>query len=118
MLLLSMCLFSLSIGSNDSNAAEVLAILKACDLISSNPLLSGRLIEIRSDSKTAVSWILNGGFGNLKLVKEIYEIRNHMSLMGGISLSQHNRATNTFADNLAKQGARLSGDFVEWSEWG
>ncbi|KAK4856649.1 hypothetical protein QYF36_019683 [Acer negundo] len=38
-----------------------------------------------------------------------------MALMGGISISQHNRASNTFAHNLANQGASLRGDFVEWS---
>ena len=101
---------------NDSNTAQILAIHKACELVISNPLLLGRNIEIISDSKTAVSWIQNGGVGNLKHVNEIYDIRSYMDNVGGINISHHTRASNGFADNLAKMGARMSGDFVEWSD--
>ncbi|KAK3226913.1 hypothetical protein Dsin_006775 [Dipteronia sinensis] len=104
-----LCLFSFSIGLNDSNEVEILAIHKACDLCISNPLLRGRNIEIISDSKTAVSWIKNDGVGNLKHVKEIYDIRSNMDIFGGMVISHHSRASNFFADNLAEIGSCMRG---------
>ena len=50
-----LCLFSFFVGISDSNTAEVLAVHRACQLISSKTSLAGRMITIISDSKSAVS---------------------------------------------------------------
>ena len=62
------CLFSLFTGVQDSNSAEIYAIHKACELCASIPSFVGRNIEIESNSKVAISWINNGGVGNLRHV--------------------------------------------------
>ncbi|KAK2657460.1 hypothetical protein Ddye_010512 [Dipteronia dyeriana] len=49
------CLFSFSVRTADSNAAEIWAIQKAVELCLSNPYLSNRYISIVNDSKVAVS---------------------------------------------------------------
>ncbi|KAK3222582.1 hypothetical protein Dsin_009607 [Dipteronia sinensis] len=54
-----MCLFSLFIGIQDSNTAEIMAIHKACMLFASNPSIAGHNIIIVNDSSTAVSWANN-----------------------------------------------------------
>ena len=59
----------------DSNSAKVNAILRAYQLIVSKPSLASRNVVIISDSKAAVSWVNGEGFGNLKLVNLVYDIR-------------------------------------------
>ncbi|KAK2654469.1 hypothetical protein Ddye_014325 [Dipteronia dyeriana] len=54
-----LCMFSLSVGLQDPNTAEVpvLAIQQECSLCMSKSWLVGDEIEIVSDSKLAVTWI-------------------------------------------------------------
>ncbi|KAK3225851.1 hypothetical protein Dsin_005713 [Dipteronia sinensis] len=46
-----LCLFSIFLGPQDSNTAEIIAIWKACEIISLDPNFVGRSITIVSDSK-------------------------------------------------------------------
>ncbi|KAK1583176.1 hypothetical protein Q3G72_021590 [Acer saccharum] len=85
-----------------SGSAEVQAIHKACNLISSNPLLNDRSITIVSDSRSAVSWINSDNFGNLNLVNFVYDIRNCIQSRVGISIIPTNREVNSLSDSLAK----------------
>ncbi|KAK1576403.1 hypothetical protein Q3G72_013488 [Acer saccharum] len=94
---------------------EVQAIHKACELISSNPLLQDRSIIIVSDSRSAVSWINSDNFGNLNLVNLVYDIRHLIQSRAGISIIHNNRETNSLADSLAKGGSGRNGDGLEWS---
>jgi hypothetical protein len=112
-----LCLFSLYVGVVDSNSAEVLAIHRACQLISSNVRLASRNIALISDSKTAVSWIKSKDFGNFKLVNLIYDIRSFLHNSIGKSIFFKPRGSNSFADSLAKGGSSRSGDRLEWSDF-
>lgn len=111
-----LCLFSLYVGFEDSNTAEVLAIHKACLLISSESRLVGRNISIISDSKVAVSWIKGKDFGNLKMVDKIYDIRHFLQSSVGLFICFMPRGSNSLADSLAKGGSSRYGDRIEWSE--
>lgn len=82
-----MCVFSLYAGVRDSNEAKLMAIEKATSLCSSNPLMYGREIDFVSDSKVAVSWINDVGFGNLKYVDMVYDILNCLEFLGGSVVS-------------------------------
>ncbi|KAK2660971.1 hypothetical protein Ddye_007504 [Dipteronia dyeriana] len=97
------CLFSLFVGIQDSNTAEILAIHKACELCALNPRLSGRKIQIVSDTMVAVSWANNvevfRSFSNRNI---IYDIKEFLLLKKDLSVSFNSRASNSEADNLAK----------------
>ena len=109
-----LCVFSLFVSVRDSNEARLMAIGKATDLCSANPLMHGREIVFVSDSKVAVSWINGVGFGNLKYVDLVYDIRNCLVSLGGAVLSFRSRSSNSYADNLAKLGSSMGGDFINW----
>ncbi|KAK3231064.1 hypothetical protein Dsin_002945 [Dipteronia sinensis] len=111
-----LCMFSLFVGNQDSNSAEVLAIEKACQLCISNPRLMGRKFDIVSDSKVVVLWITNEGFGSLNHVNQVYNIRNILSLLKGTVVLYNSRATNSFADNLDEMGSSMARDFIEWGD--
>ncbi|KAK2643404.1 hypothetical protein Ddye_025167 [Dipteronia dyeriana] len=98
-------LFSIFVGSIELNSAEVLAIQKSCSLCMVTPSLIGREIEIASDSKVAVSWINNGGVGNISLV----DIMCKLDALGGTVVSYNPRSSNSFADDLAKKGSNQIG---------
>ncbi|KAK0598706.1 hypothetical protein LWI29_037228 [Acer saccharum] len=74
-----LCKFSAHIGVQDSNAAEITAIHKACSLCVSNAALLGKDIVIVSDSKVAVSWVNNVSFGNLSLLR-LRDLRDSLFL--------------------------------------
>ena len=95
--------------------AEIQAIPRACDLCLSRPEVEGKNIEIVSHSKTAVSWINGSGVGNIKFAQLIYDIRNNLSLLGHAKVVFGSRASNSFADMLAKNGSRNGGDLLIWS---
>ncbi|KAK3212626.1 hypothetical protein Dsin_017332 [Dipteronia sinensis] len=103
-------------SKNESNTAEIRAIQKACALCVGNSSLSGRNIEVVSDSKVAVFWINNGGYGSIKHVNTIYDIWCNLDILGGTKVSYNSRASNHFADELAKRGSSSAGDFVRWGE--
>ncbi|KAK3231751.1 hypothetical protein Dsin_003632 [Dipteronia sinensis] len=102
------CLFSSFIGILDSNTAELMAIWKACALCASRRDLKGTKISIANNFKVAVSWILNEDFGSFKHVKTIYDIRSMLCSLGNMDVVFNSRATNSFADMLAKKGSGSS----------
>ena len=68
-----------------------------------------------SDSKVAVSWVNKDGFGSLKNVDTIYDIRNKLNRMANSVLVFKSRGSNSFTDMLAKRGSNMEDDFLEWS---
>ncbi|KAK3221705.1 hypothetical protein Dsin_008730 [Dipteronia sinensis] len=110
-------MFSLYVGIQDSNTAELLAIHKAVELCCSVSACVGRNLVIESDSMVAVSWINGKGIGNFKLVNLIYDIRSNLKFLKG-EVKFRSRASNQFADNLAKMGSGEKGDFIEWGDFG
>ena len=110
-----MCLFSSSVGNVDSITAEILAIHKACLLISSLRVLDDRMITIWSDSSSAILWINGEGFGSLSLIQLIYDIRQFVSSRPLISVKFLPRGRNSLADCLAKAGVDLLVERLEWS---
>ncbi|KAK2640834.1 hypothetical protein Ddye_022597 [Dipteronia dyeriana] len=111
------CMFSFNVGIQDSNTVEVMAIHKEVDLCCSSPLCSCREIVFESDSKVAVSWTNGKGIGNFALVQSIYDIRSNLNLLEG-EVKFKSRASNQFADSLAKNCSNCGGDFVEWGDCG
>ncbi|KAK3183579.1 hypothetical protein Dsin_030865 [Dipteronia sinensis] len=103
------------IGNADANSAEIFAIHQACVLCAGSLTLVGKEVHIISDSIVAVSWVNGSGFGCLKHVKLIYDIRNLLRFLGRISVSHNIRSSNSFADSLAKKGSNMEGDSVNWS---
>ena len=103
-------------GILDSNTTELLAIKRAVELITENPILKGRDIAIVSDSKVAVSWVNKGEFGNVNQVKDIYDIREMLKHLKFVKVVFDSRIFNSFADSLAKMGANAMGDFVDWGD--
>ncbi|KAK3219666.1 hypothetical protein Dsin_013636 [Dipteronia sinensis] len=74
-----MCLFSVFVGSQESNAAEIMAIHRAVELCASRPSLRNQEIEIIRDSQVAVAWAnKNTNFGSISLVQLIYDIRSYI----------------------------------------
>ncbi|KAK2639217.1 hypothetical protein Ddye_027012 [Dipteronia dyeriana] len=67
---------------------------------------------IKSDSKMAVSWVNEGDFGNLALVKVIYVIRSKISCLGNLSACFAPRDANAAADVLAKRGLAMEEEIV------
>ena len=64
----------------------------------------------------AVSCVNQGDFGNVAQVKEIYDIREILKESNHVKVMFDSRIYNSFADSLAKMGANLAGDFVEWGD--
>ncbi|KAK1587159.1 hypothetical protein Q3G72_010236 [Acer saccharum] len=100
----------------DSNKAEILAVHRACKLISSKQCLMNRYIIIISDSKNAVSWINGDGFGLLDMVNFIFDIRQLLSSMGSLSIKFMPRGSNYLADSLAKVGSSSREECLEWGD--
>ncbi|KAK2654687.1 hypothetical protein Ddye_014543 [Dipteronia dyeriana] len=112
-------LFSVFIGINESNAAEIMAIRKVCEICTSKGDLTDRKVLIASDSKVVMSSVINEDFGSLKHVNIIYEIQSMLRSLINIEVVYNSRSTNSFTDMLAKKGSSKSGDFVVWSDsWG
>ena len=109
-------MFSLFVRNRDSNMAEIMAIQKACHLCASSTLLIGREIEIINDSKVTVAWVNSEGFGSIEHVDIVYDIRTNLSLLKGSMVTFNSRASNTFVDNLAKQGSSNNGDRISWGD--
>ncbi|KAK3206173.1 hypothetical protein Dsin_020219 [Dipteronia sinensis] len=80
-----LCLFSIFLGSQDTNAAKIMSIGKACELISMDSNFVGCPIFIISDSKVVVSLVNNEVFGNIKQVNLIYDIRIKLKSLGNMS---------------------------------
>ncbi|KAK1559135.1 hypothetical protein Q3G72_011041 [Acer saccharum] len=104
------------VGVQDSNIAEILAIEKTCQIFISNHQLEGRMLEVVSNSTTAVSWVKSEGFGSYNHVNQVYNIRCILKGLEGSQISFNPRSSNSFADTLAKMGSNISGDFIEWGD--
>ncbi|KAK0599896.1 hypothetical protein LWI29_009613 [Acer saccharum] len=112
---LTLCRFSIAVGIQSSNTAEIIAIRKACELCESNPSLVSRNIQIASDSSVAVSWANStDNFGSLPHVQIIYDIRGYLQSLKGLSIVYNPRASNEAADALAKASSSGGEDFVVW----
>ncbi|KAK2647643.1 hypothetical protein Ddye_015132 [Dipteronia dyeriana] len=109
-----LCLFSICVGMGDSIMVEVLAIHRASALISYDMFFLERNITILSYSKSAVSWINGKGFGHLRLVNWVYDIRQFMLSMNKVSIKYTARNCNSLADSLAKAGSGLQAERLEW----
>ncbi|KAK1567635.1 hypothetical protein Q3G72_014531 [Acer saccharum] len=97
---------------------EILAILKACKLCTTKLSLVNRNIQIVSDSLEAVSWANNlEDFGSLLHVNAVYDIRNHLQKMKGMSIVFNPRASNVMADGLAKMSSNGGADSIVWEEF-
>ncbi|KAK4833304.1 hypothetical protein QYF36_002484 [Acer negundo] len=63
----------------------------------------------------AVSWIDSNSFGSLAHVDMVYDIREMMSIHGGLVIQFCSRASNSYAKNLAKCGSKEDeGDLIQW----
>ena len=109
-----LCLFSLFVGFQNSITAELMAIGKACYLCVSNHSLQGIEIEIISDSLVAVNWINSDSVDSLAYANLVYDIRDQMRNHGSLSIRFFSRASNSYADSLAKKGSNKEGDIVQW----
>ncbi|KAK2651413.1 hypothetical protein Ddye_011269 [Dipteronia dyeriana] len=84
--------------------SELLAIAQACELCVLKFELTGKNIVFSSDSMTAVSWINSPNLGNINHMLMIYDIHNALFKRGQSSVEYNPRATNSYADSLAKEG--------------
>ncbi|KAI9177172.1 hypothetical protein LWI28_011928 [Acer negundo] len=110
------CQFSLSVGFQDSISAEILAILKACELCTSNISLVNSNIQIVSDSRVAVSWANSSeDFESFMHLNVIYDIRDYLQRYKGLSIIFNPRSTNELADSLAKLSSNGCYDSLVWS---
>ncbi|KAK2666056.1 hypothetical protein Ddye_004630 [Dipteronia dyeriana] len=110
-----LCLFSLSVGSIDPISVEVLAIHKACSLISMCQQLNDRIMTIMSDSGSVVAWINGDGFGSLSQVNLLYDIRQIIRQRRSLAVQFTPHASWFWADGLAKAGSTMQGERLEWS---
>ncbi|KAK1588420.1 hypothetical protein Q3G72_023129 [Acer saccharum] len=76
--------------------------------------LSGKEIVTVSDSKVAVSWVYSEGIGNLDNCDAIYDIRDCSSFLPNVSVVFKSKATNSFADSLAKRASTAVMDFIDY----
>ncbi|KAK0599556.1 hypothetical protein LWI29_006326 [Acer saccharum] len=109
-----LCVFSDSVGIQDSVTAELSAIAKACGLCLSRTELKGAKISVVSDCKQVVAWINCNGVGEWKYLLLILEIRSLLSRLNQVVVEYEPRETNHFADALAKRGADGGGFLLKW----
>ncbi|KAK2640425.1 hypothetical protein Ddye_028220 [Dipteronia dyeriana] len=96
----------------DSNMAEVAAILKACELCGSKHALASKKIIIVSESKVVISWIKNKKFRSFSYLNILYNIKSLLHHLGDVKVCYNPRSINSFADKLAKMGSTNSGDRI------
>ncbi|KAK2660961.1 hypothetical protein Ddye_007494 [Dipteronia dyeriana] len=109
-----LCSFSAPVSSLDVNMVELMAIHKACVICVSNPVFVGKKITISSDSRTAVSWVIDNDFCNLCLWDLIADIRSMLLHLSNTTVKHCSRDLNDMTDRLAKQGAALNGELIVW----
>ncbi|KAK2642953.1 hypothetical protein Ddye_024716 [Dipteronia dyeriana] len=111
-----LCFFSSYVGVQDVISAEILAIARACDLFGSRPdLVRWRLI-IACDSKSAVEWVTRRDIEGSNHKQLISHIRNSLHGFGQASVVHCPRASNSYADGLAKKGSAGCEDVLCWSD--
>ncbi|KAK2651351.1 hypothetical protein Ddye_011207 [Dipteronia dyeriana] len=100
-----LCFFSSYVGVQDVTSEEILAIARTCDLFGSRPdLVRWRLI-IACDSKSAVEWVTSRDIEGSNHEQLISHIRNNLHGFGQASVVHCPRASNSYADILAKKGS-------------
>ncbi|KAI9181436.1 hypothetical protein LWI28_015010 [Acer negundo] len=110
----SMCQFSIYVGTQDPISAELLAILKVCELCSSNVGLSGINIQVVSGSFEAISWVNNEeDFGNLNNFQVISDIRSFLRSSNSLTVIHKSRSLNVEVDGLARSSDGGE-DSIEW----
>ncbi|KAK0601643.1 hypothetical protein LWI29_026061 [Acer saccharum] len=70
------CFFSAPVDEMEVSTVELMAIHKVCAMCASRSDFVGKNISIRSDSRSAVSWVNDKDFGNLRLWELIVDIRS------------------------------------------
>ncbi|KAK3218249.1 hypothetical protein Dsin_012219 [Dipteronia sinensis] len=93
-------------GRSGIGAAEIAAILKACQLCESVHCPSDVNVVIKSDYKSAASWVNGVGVGNIQFLDSLLEIMEILHrLKPKVSVHFANRSGNNAADFLVKHGA-------------
>ncbi|KAK1566962.1 hypothetical protein Q3G72_006656 [Acer saccharum] len=108
------CSFSTPVEVLEVSTVELLAIHKACALCASRSDFIGENISIRSDSRSAVSWVNDKDFGNLRSWELIVDIRSLLLSLGNTVVVFCPRESNEAADSLAKLGSDLDEEVIEW----
>ncbi|KAK3205437.1 hypothetical protein Dsin_019483 [Dipteronia sinensis] len=114
-----LCFFSYYVRMQDVISAKILAIARACDLYGSRLDLLSWSLTIACDSKTAVEWVTSREIEGSIHKQLILHIRDSLKSFGQASVVYCHRASNSFTDNLAKNGSKgFDGceDVLRWSE--
>ena len=69
----------------------------------------------RLASESTMAWINGDGFGLLSHVNLLYDIRQILFSKHSLSVTFTSRGANSLANYLAKAGANLDGNRLEWS---
>ena len=104
-------MFSVNIGTADSNYAELRAVLEALDMYSTQNIIHGSHLIIESDSQNCVSWVNGEDSACWKYANTLNQIQNLLRTIGLVSVVKIFREANGLADNLAKQGVYRSEAF-------
>lgn len=107
-------IFSLPVGTLDSNIAELRAVVKAIELSASKCFLHHKHIIIESDSANVISWMHNPHNRPWMHSDLFSTVQKLTRLFGSITFSHVYRESNSLADCMAKQGVRRSSDFIAW----
>lgn len=85
-------------GNKDSNEAELLAVVKAMELSSSNKDFVGLDFLVESDSASAVSWLSNPRSRPWKFHEFVALVARSSSGLGNVSFCHTLREANSMAD--------------------
>ncbi|KAK2663060.1 hypothetical protein Ddye_001634 [Dipteronia dyeriana] len=107
-----LCSFYAFVRDQDATSAEMMAIHKAYCLCVVRGSLERRSIVFISDSREAVNWVNEEGFGNLNLLYLIYDIRLMLESLGNASVNYNPKSTNSLTDALAKRVLDSNEDYV------
>lgn len=103
------CLFSMPIGRNDINTAEVLAIQKAIEVSKMKEWVNHLNMIIESDSQNAVTWCNTDEGRPWNVSFALNQIRSWRRGTMGVEIRHQGRETNGVADTMAKQGVNWHG---------
>ena len=107
-------IFSLPVGTLDSNIAELRVVVKSIELSASKCFLHHKHIIIESDSANVISW-MNNPHNRPWMHSDLFStVQKLTRLFGSITFSHVYRESNSLADCMAKQGVRRSSDFIAW----
>ncbi|XVF85746.1 hypothetical protein PTKIN_Ptkin17bG0142100 [Pterospermum kingtungense] len=104
--------FSKSIGVEDSNIAELLAIREAFLIFIASPFVVGKKLIIESDSQNAVSWVNGLSSAPWRVFNFINHIETLKMQVIDWKVNHMFRELNEVADNLAKEGVYRLSDMI------